>query len=77
MATCSSTLDWQIPRAEVPGGLQSMDSHRGGQDRAHTLHTPWGSVAGLPPKPAGHAGPGPANWEGGAAGPALRQGGDW
>ena len=26
MATCSCTLAWKIPRAEEPGGLQSMRS---------------------------------------------------
>ena len=32
MATHSSTLAWQIPRAEEPGGLPSMGSHRVGHD---------------------------------------------
>ena len=32
MATHSSILAWKIPRAEEPGGLQSMGLHRVGQD---------------------------------------------
>ena len=32
MATPSSTLAWRIPWTEEPGGLQSMGSHRVGQD---------------------------------------------
>ena len=28
MATHSSVLAWRIPRTEVPGGLQSMESKR-------------------------------------------------
>ena len=28
MATHSSTLAWEIPRIEEPGGLQSVGSHR-------------------------------------------------
>ena len=28
MATCSSILDWKIPRTEKPGGLQSMGPQR-------------------------------------------------
>ena len=28
MATCSSVLAWEIPWAEKPGGLQSMQSQR-------------------------------------------------
>ena len=32
MATPSSILDWRIPWAEEPGGLQSMGSQRVGQD---------------------------------------------
>ena len=32
MATCSSVLAWKIPRAEEPGGLQSMGSQRIGHD---------------------------------------------
>ena len=32
MAAHSSTLAWEIPWAEEPGGLQSMGSHRVGHD---------------------------------------------
>ena len=32
MATHSSILAWKIPRAEEPGGLQSMGSQRIGHD---------------------------------------------
>ena len=32
MATHSSILAWKIPRIEKPGGLQSMESQRVGQD---------------------------------------------
>ena len=32
MATHSSILAWRIPRTEEAGGLQSMGSHRVGQD---------------------------------------------
>ena len=32
MATHSSILAWRIPWTEEPGGLQSMESHRMGQD---------------------------------------------
>ena len=32
MARHSSTLAWKIPWMEEPGGLQSMGSHRVGQD---------------------------------------------
>ena len=32
MATHSSALDWKIPGAEEPGGLQSMGSQRVGHD---------------------------------------------
>ena len=32
MATHSSILDWEIPWAEEPGGLQSMGSQRVGRD---------------------------------------------
>ena len=32
MAPHSSTLAWQIPRMEEPGGLQSMGSQRVGHD---------------------------------------------
>ena len=31
-ATHSSTLAWEIPRTEEPGGLQSMGSQRVGRD---------------------------------------------
>ena len=34
MATSSSILAWEIPWTEVPGGLQSMGSHRVRHDRA-------------------------------------------
>ena len=34
MATHFSTLAWKIPWTEEPGGLQSMESHRVGQDWA-------------------------------------------
>jgi len=32
MAPHSSTLAWKIPKAEEPGGLQSMGSQRVGHD---------------------------------------------
>ena len=32
IATHSSVLSWRIPRAEEPGGLPSMGSHRVGHD---------------------------------------------
>ena len=32
MATHSTVLAWEIPRAEEPGGLQSMGSRRAGHD---------------------------------------------
>ena len=32
MATHSSSLAWEIPWTEEPGGLQSMGSHRVGHD---------------------------------------------
>ena len=32
MAPHSSTVAWKIPWTEEPGGLQSMGSHRVGQD---------------------------------------------
>ena len=32
MATHSSTLAWEIPWTEGPGGLQSMGLHRVGHD---------------------------------------------
>ena len=43
MATHSSTLAWEIPWTEEPGGLQSMGSQRAGHDRVSkqqqiTLH---------------------------------------
>ena len=28
MATCSSTLSWETPWTEEPGGLQSMESQK-------------------------------------------------
>ena len=34
MATYSSILDWEIPWAEEPGGLQSMGSQRVGYNLA-------------------------------------------
>ena len=34
MATHSSTLDWEIPWTEEPGGLQSMGLQRVGHDLA-------------------------------------------
>ena len=37
MAPHSSTLAWKIPRAEEPGGLQSMGPLRVGHDRAPSL----------------------------------------
>ena len=40
MATHSSTLVWEIPRTEEPGGLQSMGSQRAGHDRATSLSFP-------------------------------------
>ena len=33
MATHCSVLAWRIPWTEEPGGLQSIESHRVGQDR--------------------------------------------
>ena len=36
MATCSSTLAWEIPWTEAPGGLQFMGLQRIGHDWAHT-----------------------------------------
>ena len=41
MATHSSTLAWEIPWTEEPGGLQSMGSQRVGHDWSteHTTHT--------------------------------------
>ena len=32
LATCSSVLAWEIPWAEKPGGLQSMESQRVGHN---------------------------------------------
>ena len=37
MATRSSTLAWEIPGTEEPGGLQSMGSQRVGQEQAGHL----------------------------------------
>ena len=37
MAPHSSTLAWQIPWLEEPGGLQSMGSQRVGHERATSL----------------------------------------
>ena len=37
MAPHSSTLAWEIPRTEEPGGLQSMGSQRVGHDGAASL----------------------------------------
>ena len=34
MATQSSTLAWEIPRTEEPGGLQAMGHERVGHDLA-------------------------------------------
>ena len=39
MATHSSILAWRIPRTEEPGGLQSMGSHRVGDDRSESART--------------------------------------
>ena len=36
MATYSSTLAWEIPWTEEPGGLQSMGLQRVGRNCAHT-----------------------------------------
>ena len=36
MATHSSTLAWEVPWTEEPGGLQSMGSQRVRHDWAHT-----------------------------------------
>ena len=45
IATHSSTLAWEIPWTEEPGGLQSMGSQRVRHDWAHTLResqgVPW------------------------------------
>ena len=38
MATHSSILDWRIPMAEEPGGLQSMESQRVGHNRVTELN---------------------------------------
>ena len=47
MAPHSSTLAWEIPRVEEPGGLQSMGPQRVGHDsaqaQAHT-YTPSGKT---------------------------------
>ena len=37
MATHSSTLAWEIPQIEEPGGLQSMGSQRVGHDSTNIL----------------------------------------
>ena len=37
MATHSSILAWKIPWTEELGGLQSIESHRIGHDRANNL----------------------------------------
>jgi len=39
MATHSSTLAWEIPWTEEPGGLQSMGSRRVGHDWVTTTFT--------------------------------------
>ena len=43
MAIHSSILAWRIPRAEEPGGLQSIGSQRTGHDWGDVAHahTPW------------------------------------
>ena len=38
MAPPSSTLAWKLPRAEEPGGLQSMGLRRVGHDFTFTFH---------------------------------------
>ena len=38
MAPHSSTLAWKTPRAEKPGGLQSVGSLRVGHDFTFTFH---------------------------------------
>ena len=38
MATHSSIIAWRIPCKEEPGGLQSMGSHRFGQDSVANIH---------------------------------------
>ena len=43
MTTHSSILAWKIPWTEKPGGLQSMESQRVGQDWA-CMHTVWAVV---------------------------------
>ena len=43
MATSSSTLAWEIPWAEQPGGLESMGSQRDGHDLV-TKPSPPGNV---------------------------------
>ena len=43
MATHSSILAWRIPRTEEAGGLQSMGSHRVGQDWAWVFMNKGGS----------------------------------
>ena len=39
MVIHSRTLAWRIPWTDEPGGLQSMESHRVGQDWAANTHT--------------------------------------
>ena len=39
MATRSSILAWEIPRAEASDELQSMGSQRAGQEQETVLHT--------------------------------------
>ena len=39
MATHSNILAWKISWTEKPGGLQSMDSHRVGNDGATNTNT--------------------------------------
>ena len=40
MATQSNILDWEIPRTEEPGELQSMGSHRVRHDLATEQQQP-------------------------------------
>ena len=47
MAPHSSILAWKIPRAEDPGGLQSMGSQKAGHDWVYThAHTEQKSAGG-------------------------------
>ena len=39
MATHSSTLAWEIPRTEEPGGLQSMGSQESDTTERLSMHT--------------------------------------